>query len=391
MARRGNARVLGAAVCGLGGGIALLLLAGTTFAHGGNFSPPPPSTPGRSTPLETPRSGQPTVVTPGVGGPIVTPGATGAMSPRPVGRRKTPVTPTYETSWRLWWRLNGERATPQIRAGKLRRMTVTPEGEKLVPPAADVAWVEARDGLVEKRIVPLLLGLLDPERRVPDDVRASAAIALGKLAFEPAHVGTLTTWLLDAQAPDIVRESAALALGLLRRSDPGRQLGAAVLDPVRATLLQVFDRRAGAKHLQVPKRTRYFALFAIGLLGDQPFHTDPLSTDGRLLTSLLWQRLTVLPHRDVDAPVALLTALGLQPRAGVPEGVLGDLGKMALGRKVRGRRYGSWVGAHALTALVRVGGARGRSLAIRALGDPRAQAPVRLAAMLAIGHVADEL
>ena len=64
-------------------------------AHGGHFGPPPnPQAKG------PPRGGgPPAFVDPGFGGPIVRPSSTGDVTPRnPASKRRTPITPTFETS-----------------------------------------------------------------------------------------------------------------------------------------------------------------------------------------------------------------------------------------------------------------------------------------------------
>ena len=68
-----------------------------------------------------------------------------------------------------------------------------------------------------------------------------------------------------------MRESAALALGLLRRSSPAVRFPSRHLDPVRARLFMVFDQYLGGQRTQVPTRTPAFAMYALGLLRDQPF------------------------------------------------------------------------------------------------------------------------
>ncbi len=391
--RLGSRGVVGILVrAGLAGLVVLVLQIRTErslLAHGGQFVPPPP-TPDSSTPLDTPRETTPTFVDPGVGGPIVTPGG-GSLRPGAVGHRPGAVTPSWETSWNLWWRIAGERLVPAHRLARLAGAVATPGGAVPGAAASAGAWVAERDRLVRERVVPLLLHLLDPASKAPPDVVASAAIALGKVAYEPEQAEPLLAWLGDEKAPDLAREGAALGLGLLRRTDPKRQLPAGLLDPVRARLLQEFDRIVDGKHVQVPARARMIAILSMGLLGDQPFHTDPQSVSGRLMTSLLWQRFTVLPHKTVDAPIALVTAIGLEPPEGVPDGLRNDLLHLALGRKVRNRRYGAYVGAHALTAYVRLSGAEGRSAALRILGDARAEAGPRLAAVLAISEATRDM
>ena len=81
--------------------LCLFATADAAYAHGGAFGPPPrPEAKGPGG-----GSGPPSHVDPGFGGPIVTPGPGGVVTPR-ASKRKTPTTTTFETSWQLWWELN---------------------------------------------------------------------------------------------------------------------------------------------------------------------------------------------------------------------------------------------------------------------------------------------
>jgi len=320
----------------------------------------------------------------------VTPGGS-LIQPGKVGRRPETFTPTYETSWQIWWDLNHPDFLP-ARPATLSRAVLTPEGTP--PPPDRKRWIADRDRLTRERIVPFLVSVLDPATRQDDDVRASACIALGKLAHDASAIPLLLGWLENESAPEIVRESAALGLGLLRRSDADRRLPAQEVDPLRARLLMLWDRQVEGEHVEVPARTRQFAMFAIGLLGDQPWHEDPQSRDGRLLSTLIWQRYTRARYRDSTWRVALLTALGLQPPAGIPDAVRRELEGLALGDKVGGRRARPAEQAHALTAAVRLGEHTATSLLIRRLGaahDEKNPVELRLSAALALADRADSI
>lgn len=349
-------------------------------AHGGQIAPPPRRYKGP----RGPGGGPPSHVDPGYGGPIVTPsgGPTTKGSGR-ASKRKTPITPTTEMSWQLWWNLEKERWLP---ARRFASATVTPAGSG----RGAAGWAAERSHLATTRAIPALLALLDPETRHPEDVVASAALALGKIATEPAHVEVLFRVVLDPTRPDLARESAALALGHLRRDDPAMRLETRVLESVRGRLLQVFDAHVEGKKLKTPVRTRAFAMYAIGLLGDQPFQDDPLSRDGRLITKLIWERLAV-PYGDRELHVAALTALGLQPRAGVPEGVIDGLKAIVTGSKALGHGWDVLKRAHAATAVARLGGPSGHALMLRLMADKRRSLPIRLSAVLALADRAPHL
>ena len=43
----------------------------------------------------------------------------------------------------------------------------------------------------------------------------------------------------------------------------------------------LWDRQVDGQRVEAHARMRQFAMFALGLLGDQPWHQDPQSKDGR--------------------------------------------------------------------------------------------------------------
>jgi hypothetical protein len=155
------------------------------------------------------------------------------------------------------------------------------------------------------------------------------------------------------------------------------------LDRVRDELLRTFDDRAA------PTRTRAFCALAVGLLGDQPFGSA-YTQDGRLAIRDLWTRLE-RSHAHADLPVALLTALALQPPAGVPDGVREGLRSIVAGRRVLGRRWDPLERSHALTASIRLGGHGTQAFLLRVLGRKRESAEVRRAAFLALGPAARQM
>lgn len=359
---------------------ALVVSATPARAHGGAFGPPPaPATP-RSRGPGGGSVGPPSHVDPGFGGPIVTPGSGGAVTPRRASKRKTPVTPTFETSWQLWWNLNRPALLPLRRMGAV---APAPDGGTgpLRPPGE--GWEAARARLTAEQVVPFLLAVLAPDAKHKADVKASALLALGRIAVDPAAIEVLFRHLEDVRAPNIVRESAALGLGFLRRSDPKRQFAVRHLEPTRARLLQVFDQWIDGKKSRVPLRTRAFAMFALGMLGDQPFSQDPHSKDGRLLLKLMWQRMAV-PYPDRDLHIALLAAIGLQPRAGIPDGVIEGVRGIVRGRNVLDHKWDVFKRAHAVTALARLGGPSNHAMILKLANDKRSNVVLRLAAAIAL-------
>ena len=353
------------------------------WAHGGQFIPPPPFNPPGPPLIPTPGPpgktpptppGAPSLPTPTLpGGPAAPPTAPGLAAPR--GRSLATADPN--ASWETWWGLNRLALLPDRRAAFERRV-VTPRD------ADDPdRWARQRVEMAEKEIVPFLLGLLRAEPAARDDVVASTLLALAKVSNGAPTVAVLRRFLDDARAAPLVREAAALAFGLLRRSDPQRQVRPEALDELRAHLLAFFDDDTA------PTRARAFAVLAVGLLGDQGFSTA-FTKDGRLTTRALWQRLEgAYAHRDL--PVALLTALGQQPPAGVPDGVREALRGMVLGKQTLGRRWDPVERGHALTAVLRLGGPDAAAYLVRVLEHRRAPRDVFRAAFSGIGHVADDL
>jgi HEAT repeat protein len=366
-------RLLGAAL--LVAGLAALDVsrAAPACAHGGIPVPPPPHTkpPG-------PEPGErPTHVDPGIGGPpIVTPGSPSTRGPRTTGsRRKKDLTPSHDATWEFWWALNQHRFLDRPRGGASVVTGVAEDGVD--------AWTLQRDAITRKTVLPALMALVDPDRKQPDDVRASALIALGKLAVDGKPIPRFLGWLENEDASELIRESAALASGLLRRTEPERQLPVSMLDPLRARLLQVFDTRLGAQRIQVPRRTRVFTMYAVGLLGDQPFDERALTRDGRLITKLLWDRVG-LPYDKRELRTAPLVALGLAPRVGMPQEVRESLKALVQGETIAKRNWDPYEQSEALTTLARLGGPSARSLMMRTLSTAKAHDALQLAAVLGV-------
>ncbi len=371
-------RALAGALCLL---IAALAAAQPAHAHGGAFGPPP-----RPQAKGPPGGGvgdPPSHVDPGFGGPIVTPGPGGGVGPNP-SKRKRPTTTSFETSWQLWWDLNRLYFLPK------RRATATPTtgGDSLRP--SKETWEASRVRIARERVEPYLLDLLESGHVKDDDTIASSLLAVSKIATTARAINVLLRYAEDDKAADIVRESAALGLGLLRRSNPAQQFKPVQYDIIRGRLLKIHDQYVTGKKLLVPYRTRAFAMLAIGLLGDQPFQQDAVSKDGRLICKIIWQRLGVA-YKDRQLHIASLAALSLQPRAGIPDGVVKGLRSIVLGSKVQGRSWDAFKRAHAVTALARLGGPSANALLLRVLNDRKKNVVIRLAAALSFAHRALEL
>jgi len=280
-------------------------------------------------------------------------------------------------AWQTWWSLNRLAYLPDRDDVWARRTTTPNEGDD------PRYWSRRRAELGAQHVLPLLLRLADPATSMRDDVVSSALIALAKTSHDEAVVEAILGRLADPRAAPLVRESAALAAGLLRRTEPEQQMPAVRLDALRERLLEA------AEDPSLAERARAFALLSVGLLGDQPF-ASPYTKDGRLVVRTLWQRLD-RTYAQRDVPIALLTALGLQPPDGVPDGVREGLRRMVAGKSVQGRRWDAVERGHALTAAVRLGGPASHALLLRVLGLAREDREVRRAAFLALGVVAERL
>jgi HEAT repeat protein len=294
------------------------------WAHGGGYSggsyggpgdvtPPGSSgsTPGGSGP-STPGPSGPS--TPGPSGPA-TPGAGGPAGPSTPGGSPSsgggPSTgggdaPLDLTRWQYWWELNKEPYL-DLKRNLYERRVATGSDEWF----STGRRVAAQDTLrptperINAAVVPALFAALD--RSQSNDVITGALIALAKIGDQADETGhsrfarRIATFLTHANQE--VAETSALALGILGDENEAELLMA---------LLR--DDRSGLRTLgvhfvaAVPERTRAFAAYALGLLGEhasQPTAraivealSKPLVDGGRSFAK-----------RDI--PVACALALGL--------------------------------------------------------------------------------
>lgn len=344
------------------------LWASDARAHGGAYKPPPIWNPNPHGPPPG-RRPPPATTPPPIPGPV-TPGDI----PLP-GRGGTAITQTekVEATWRMWWILNRYRF--------LARPAPRPPSSEVTPGPAEERPSEYEQALVvaRARIAPFLRHLIASSTE-DDDVRASALLALAKVSNDDRACALILSQLQRADAPDLVRSSAALALGLLRRTDEAQQRDGVSLDEARDALFTILDDPALA--LEV----RTFAALGLGLLGDQPCGSQA-AKDGRLVVHGLWKRLG-RKREATDVRVAMLTALGLQPAAGLPDAIRSGLEQIVVGRGVHGRKWSPIERSHALCAQVRLGGPGAYSSLMRVLMHGRELPAIRRAAYLAVGSIA---
>lgn len=340
---------------------------------------PPPS------PAAAPRSGPrvgPSVPTTG---PRVTAGPSG-MRGKPSARRgpsgvRGQGTVDAENSWSIWWELNRWRYLPQ-RTEIARRAA---EGVTGADPAAAIkaAWDQQRVALTTRMALPFLWKVLNPASDQPEELRTAALIGMGRVARNEAAIDLLLHYAMTSEYSEAVRQAAIVGLGHIRRTNPQEQFAATRLDLLRIQLLRVFDHRLS------PTLIRAKAILAIGMLGDQP-HGSPMGESGEVVTRELWRRLAQ-DYSGNELPVALLTAIGMQPKESVPNVVREGLAQIALGKRVHGQRWSAAQRSHALTTRVRVGGAGTLAALSRVLASRRAPEEVRRAGFLALGSLAASL
>ncbi len=403
----------------------LCAAAGTASAHGAAEppapKPPPPFRRDPYTPMppplpsQTPRMGtvpQPTTpapppTPPGFGGPTtptpVTPGTT--PGPGPVAPVKPPpVDPPPTTprkapdlkdrkgrrgladdsgGWIPWWEANADA----LRSGRRLENVVTDESPlgKVGAGGRGSDAGRATEKAIVDVILPTLRAILDPAVREDPDVTASAFLALGKTTNDPADILRLRAALRRRDGPELPREGAALGLACLRRTDPARAFDGRELDRVRTDLFDAIDDDG------VPVRTRCYAALALGLLADQPTTPgDAFAKDGKLVVRGLWTRL--LEDRAGDeTSVALLVALSMQCRQGVPEAVVTGLRGLVATGHLGGRRQGGIVQAQAALTLARLADVEAAGVFLGILKGRSQSLEVRRSAILALGVLAPRL
>ena len=418
------------ALCAFVVGIGLWSGADTAFAHGAAEPPPPPAPPPFKRdpytpipppqPTQPPRMGSvpkpvtptPTPPPPSFGGPTTpttpAPGAptTPEATPPPPPPVKTPppTEPPPPTTrkpadlkdrkarrgladgsggWVPWWEANADA----LRSG--RRLEGVRTGESPLGKVGAGRVASDADRATEKAIVevilPTLRNVLDPAGREDSDVLASAFLALGKTTNDPADVARLRAALRRRDGSDLAREGAALGLGCLRRTDPARTFDGRELDRVRTDLFDAIDDD------HVPVRARCYAALALGLLADQPTTPgDAFAKDGKLVVRGLWMRLQEDRAGD-ETSVALLVALSMQCRQGVPEAVLTGLRGLVSTGNLGGRRQGAIVQAQAALALARLADVEAAGVFLGILRGRAQSLEVRRSAIVALAVLAPRL
>ncbi len=250
---------------------------------------------------------------PGPGGPGTPGPATGAgPAAGPAGRQSGPLTSGAQvggadlTLWEFWWGFNKEpflNLRAAIQSGSVQTGDVDfflGEGEK--SQARDTLRPSEAD--VRTKIVPAMLEALEKERQ--NDIVTACLIGLAKIGdakgeggesgFEPV----IRKFLADNNQE--ISETAAISLGILSNE-------AAV--PTLRDLL--FDNAEGKKLIgrSVSTRTRSFAAYALGLIGNRTADNDVRKEIVKVLSDMLVGEGRDMALRDI--PVACIIAMGLVP------------------------------------------------------------------------------
>ncbi|MBK7877541.1 MAG: HEAT repeat domain-containing protein [Planctomycetes bacterium] len=280
--------------------VATLVSLDQAGAHGGTYYGP-----GSTVPTGYPMG--PTAPT----GPV----STGAPSGGSVATGG-PSPTNDSTSWQTWWALN--------RAGYLELRTTLQQAA--LATGGDDAFFGlngtfARDtrptiAALRDRVRPVLLAALQRERN--PDVLTGALLALAKVGDEQVDPeGTIRVALRGflGHSNQEVAESATIGLGIL---------GDAAAAPWLASLLRDDEAaRRDFTHGIVPPRTRAFAAYALGLLGQRRANPDLRRYCAQALcTALADEKLGVQ-----DVRVGCVLGLGLLPV--LPERLSGGSGLTA--------------------------------------------------------------
>jgi HEAT repeat protein len=136
---------------------------------------------------------------------------------------------------------------------------------------------------------------------------------------------------------------------------------------------------------------RALAALAIGLLGDQACDpSDAFARNGRLTVRSLWTPIERSWPSD-DMPVALLTALSMQPREGVPGAVLDGLRDACLKGRLGKGSVGFLARAHAALALARLGDGESTGLFLGIARARRHDVVLRRSCVVALAVLGDRL
>lgn len=299
----------------------LSLLSSNPFAHGGTYRGPGDTVPagggggggGGSAPTGPGGSGSPTGG--GTGGGTGAPSQPGSPTGGPGGTRGPvltgPPTSAERTTWESWWGFN-KPPYLDLRAaihgggvatdleGFLSGPGGTSKARDVYKPSPEV---------VRGKIVPALVRALDTEKA--NDIVTAALVALARIGDVRREDGTseigakIVAFLGDSNQE--IAETAALSLGILADESSIPLLEGLLRDTPEAR------RRVGRG--EVPYRTRAFAAYGLGLIGNAAASRETRREIVRTLMGFVEESKS--STRDVE--VASILAIGLVPIEIVPE------------------------------------------------------------------------
>ncbi|MEE8468911.1 MAG: HEAT repeat domain-containing protein [Planctomycetota bacterium] len=354
------------------------------------------------------QGGPDTSVPPSAHSPVGEP----TLAPGPLAPPDTPAQGEQDpgpTSWESWWRFNRE---PYLELRSAIRASGITTDESWWPRAGQKKkpWESLRPSqqVIREEVVPALVHALETERS--HDLLTRALIALARIGDVAAEDGSseplrIIRKLLKHRDQQ-VSETAAIALGILANDESTSFLTQLATDHPTA--------RSYLGRAEVPYRTRAFAAYGLGLLGDRT-SDDELRQD---IAETLVDLLTTAHFSTRDVKVAAMTAFGLtavdsDPRAVVEEGAAESNRRHVLSREAQleflldyfdpaaAREHEStrhWlVRAHAPTAIARLlQGVRGqlRDRAARVLlnsldAESEVRREIQMSCTLALGEIGD--
>jgi hypothetical protein len=213
------------------------------------------------------------------------------------------------TDWTWWWEINKEPylVVPE-RMESTRPTTGSAEdllGQRLGSPAGGV---RPSDAVLFGQVVPVLLRTLNQDE--PDSLLGASAIALARIgASRPAQGKAAYAAVLQERlegASQQLTESLLLALGIL-----GNESSAPYLTDV---LLSTREGREALHTSSITTRTRAFAAYALGLIGN----ATPSEDVRRYVVHQLVWCLETDRSASVDLDVACINALGVVPIGDAP-------------------------------------------------------------------------
>ena len=240
----------------------------------------------------------------GPGSTVPPGGGGGGPSPPGGGGPSTPFGSggSAVTDWSVWWTFNRD---PYLQLKRAIRGSLVETGDD----EFFLGFGQRRTGgsadpdadLLRDRVVPALLGGLEGTKS--QDLITASLMALAKIGLDPSEGQPLTRTLESYLSHDNqeIAETAAVALGLLGRDSSALVLAEVMQDTERGRRL--VERR------EVPYRTRAFAAYGLGLLGNRSERHDVRGFVLFHLAAALEQDDT--PTRDLGT--ACLLSYGLVP------------------------------------------------------------------------------